>query len=154
VAIFDLTVNGVRHRVATDPDMPMLWVLRDVLRMTGTKYGCGVGVCGACTIHQDGVAVHSCEIPISQTAGKQYTTIEGLSPTGSDPCQAAWIAEDVAQCGYCQPGMIMTAAALLRRTPDPTDGAIDAAMAGLVCRCGTYQRIRRAIHRAAREGGT
>ena len=153
MASFSLTVNGRRHRLAADPNMPMLWVLRDLLGMTGTKYGCGVGVCGACTIHQDGVAVHACLIPISQADGKTYTTIEGLSPDGGDPCQTAWIAEDVAQCGYCQAGMIMTAAALLRRTPDPTDAAIDAAIAPLVCRCGTYQRVRRAIHRAAREAG-
>jgi len=154
VASFNLTINGRRHRVVADPGMPMLWVLRDLLGMTGTKYGCGAGVCGACTIHQDGVAVHSCELPVSQAVGRQYTTIEGLSPDGSDPCQTAWIAEDVAQCGYCQAGMIMTAAALLRRDPHPTDAAIDAALAGLVCRCGTYQRVRQAIHRAAREGRT
>lgn len=151
VARFSLTINGRRHRVAADPDMPLLWVLRDLLGLTGTKYGCGVGVCGACTIHQDGVAVQSCQIPIAQTGGRRYTTIEGLSPDGSDPCQIAWIAEDVAQCGYCQVGMIMTATALLRRTEHPTDAAIDAALANLVCRCGTYQRIRRAIHRAAGE---
>jgi isoquinoline 1-oxidoreductase subunit alpha len=151
VAIYDLTINGRQRRIAADPDTPMLWVLRDLLGLTGTKYGCGVGVCGACTIHQDGVAVPACMIPISRATGKAYTTIEGLSPGGTDRCQAAWLAEDVAQCGYCQAGMIMTAAALLGHTPHPTDAAIDAALAGLVCRCGTYQRIRRAIHRAASE---
>jgi isoquinoline 1-oxidoreductase alpha subunit len=149
VAIFTLIINGRTRRVAADPAMPLLWVLRDLLRLTGTKYGCGVGICGACTVHQDSVAVRSCEIPISETAGKHYTTIEGLSRDGSHACQQAWLEEDVAQCGYCQAGMIMTAAALLRRTSDPTDADIETVMSGLVCRCGTYQRIRRAIRRAA-----
>jgi isoquinoline 1-oxidoreductase alpha subunit len=138
--------------VQADPEMPLLWVLRDLLTMTGTKYGCGVGVCGACTVHQDGAAVRACQIPIAQAAGKKFTTIEGLSANGEHPCQRAWIDEDVSQCGYCQAGMIMTAASLLRQKPNPTDAEIDAAMSDSVCRCGTYQRMRRAIHRAAREG--
>jgi len=150
MAAFTLTINRKTHRVEADPTTPLLWVLRDLLRMTGTKYGCGAGVCGACTVHENGVAVRSCQIPVSQTAGRRYTTIEGLSETGRHPCQTAWIEEDVAQCGYCQPGMIMVAAALLARTPAPTDADIDAAMSGSVCRCGTYGRMRRAIHRAAR----
>jgi isoquinoline 1-oxidoreductase alpha subunit len=152
VAAFTLTINGRKRTVQADPEMPLLWVLRDLLEMTGTKYGCGVGVCGACTIHQDGLAVRACQIPVAQAAGKSYTTIEGLSANGDHPCQRAWLAEDVAQCGYCQAGMIMTAAALLRQKPNPTDADINAAMSDSVCRCGTYQRMRRAIHRAAREG--
>lgn len=130
----------------------MLWVLRDLLNLTGTKYGCGVGVCGACTIHENDVAVRSCQIPVSAAAGKSFTTIEGLSADGSHPCQRAWLEEDVAQCGYCQPGMIMTAAALLRHTPNPTSTQIDEAMSNSVCRCGTYNRMKRAIERAARKG--
>ncbi len=149
---FILTINGRPRRVAADPETPLLWVLRDLLRMTGTKYGCGVGVCGACTVHENSAAVRSCQIPLSQAAGKRYTTIEGLSPDGGHPCQKAWIDEDVAQCGYCQPGMIMAAAALLAQKPNPTDEEIDAVMSELVCRCGTYGRIRRAIHLAARQG--
>jgi aerobic-type carbon monoxide dehydrogenase small subunit (CoxS/CutS family) len=152
MAVFTLTINRRKRRVEADPEMPLLWVLRDLLQMTGTKYGCGAGVCGACTIHEDDVAVRSCQIPISQAAGKSYTTIEGLSDKGDHPCQKAWIEEDVAQCGYCQPGMIMTAAALIRDKPDPTDAEIDSALSDSVCRCGTYQRMRRAIHRAARMG--
>jgi isoquinoline 1-oxidoreductase alpha subunit len=151
MATFTLTVNGRKHSVTGPPDMPLLWVLRDLLQMTGAKYGCGVGVCGACTIHQGEIAVRACQIPISEADGRSYTTIEGLSATGDHPCQKAWIEEDVAQCGYCQPGMIMTAAALLQKNPNPTDAEIDAAMSNSVCRCGTYQRMRRAIHRAARE---
>jgi isoquinoline 1-oxidoreductase alpha subunit len=152
VAAFTLTINGRSRTVQADPEMPLLWVLRDLLAMTGTKYGCGVGVCGACTVHQEGVAVRACQISIAQAAGKEFTTIEGLSANGEHPCQRAWIEEDVSQCGYCQAGMIMTAAALLRQRPNPTDAEIDAAMSDSVCRCGTYQRMRRAIHRAAREG--
>ena len=152
MAAFTLTINGRKLRVEADPEMPLLWVLRDLLEMTGTKYGCGVGQCGACTVHENDAAVRSCQIPVSQAAGRTYTTIEGLSADGGHPCQKAWIEEDVAQCGYCQTGMIMTAAALIREKPDPTDADIDAAMSNSVCRCGTYQRIRRAIHRAAREG--
>ncbi len=149
--IFTITVNGERHRVEADPDMPLLWALRDLLNFTGTKYGCGMGVCGACTVHENGIAVRSCQVLLSATPGKSYVTIEGLSATGDHPCQKAWVAEDVSQCGYCQPGMIMQAAARLRTKPQPTDQDIDAEMSGHVCRCGTYQRIRRAMHRAAGE---
>jgi len=147
---FTLTVNGRRRRVEADPDMPLLWVLRDLLKLTGTKYGCGVGECGACTVHENDTAVRSCQIPVSQTADKRYTTIEGLSAASDHPCQKAWIEEDVAQCGYCQAGMIMTAAALLREKPAPSDADIDSAMSDSVCRCGTYQRVRAAVHRAVR----
>jgi isoquinoline 1-oxidoreductase alpha subunit len=151
MAAFTLTINRRKRRVEADPGMPLLWVLRDLLHMTGTKFGCGAGVCGACTVHENNVAVRSCQIAVSQAAGKRYTTIEGLSDAGDHPCQRAWIEEDVAQCGYCQPGMIMTAAALIRDKPHPTDADIDSALSDSVCRCGTYQRMRRAIHRAARE---
>jgi aerobic-type carbon monoxide dehydrogenase small subunit (CoxS/CutS family) len=146
---FSITVNGEKHVVNAVPDMPLLWVLRDFLRLTGTKYGCGAGVCGACTIHEGRVAVRSCQIPVAEANGKSYTTIEGLSAHAAHPCQQAWIEEDVSQCGYCQAGMIMTAAALLDEKPNPTDADIDRAMSNSVCRCGTYQRMRRAIHRAA-----
>jgi len=149
---YTITVNSRQHAVAAPADMPLLWVLRDILGLKGTKYGCGAGVCGACTVHQGGEAVHSCLIPVAQANGKAYTTIEGLSPAGDHPCQRAWVDEDVSQCGYCQTGMIMTAAALLNRTAHPTDAQIDEAMSGSVCRCGTYNRIRRAIHRASAEG--
>lgn len=148
---FSLTINGKKQKVEVMPDTPLLWVLRDSLNLTGTKYGCGIGACGACTIHQNGKAVRACQIPVSEAAGKSYTTIEGLSESGNHPCQRAWIEEDVAQCGFCQPGMIMTAAAMLKETPKPTDADIDRAMSDSVCRCGTYQRIRRAIKRAAGE---
>jgi isoquinoline 1-oxidoreductase alpha subunit len=148
---FTLTVNRTRRRLDADPDMPLLWALRDFLHLTGTKYGCGMGVCGACTVLEDGTPVRSCQTPLSATAGKNYVTIEGLSANGDHPCQKAWIEEDVSQCGYCQAGMIMQAAALLRRKPNPTDQEIDAEMSDHVCRCGTYQRMRRAIRRAARE---
>jgi isoquinoline 1-oxidoreductase subunit alpha len=148
---FALKINGQLHRVEADAQMPLLWVLRDLLQMTGTKFGCGVGVCGACTIHEGDTAVRACQISIEQADGKSYTTIEGLSADGTHPCQRAWIEEDVAQCGYCQPGMIMTAAALLKTHANPTDAEIDAAMSNSVCRCGTYVRMRRAIHRAAQE---
>lgn len=151
MASFKLKINGTQRVVTGNPDMPLLWVLRDIFNMTGTKYGCGVGVCGACTVHQNGVAVRSCQIRLADTGGKSYTTIEGLSRDGDHPCQRAWLEEDVAQCGYCQPGMIMTAAALLKKTPNPSDAEIDGAMSDSVCRCGTYLRIRRAIHRAAKE---
>jgi isoquinoline 1-oxidoreductase alpha subunit len=146
---FTITINSQKHAIDAVPDMPLLWVLRDILRLNGTKYGCGVGVCGACTIHQGRDAVRSCQIPLAEANGKSYTTIEGLSTHGDHPCQRAWIDEDVSQCGYCQTGMIMTAAALLHRKPSPTDAEIDEAMSDSVCRCGTYQRMRRAIHRAA-----
>jgi aerobic-type carbon monoxide dehydrogenase small subunit (CoxS/CutS family) len=129
--------------------MPLLWTLRDILGLTGTKYGCGVAQCGACTVHLDGQAVRSCVTPVSRVQGHEVTTIEGLAAGGSHPVQAAWIAEEVAQCGYCQPGQVMSAAALLTSKPQPTDADIDASMAGNLCRCGTYERIRRAIHRAA-----
>jgi aerobic-type carbon monoxide dehydrogenase small subunit (CoxS/CutS family) len=144
-----LTVNGKKHAVDVSPDTPLLWVLRDTLGLTGTKFGCGMALCGACTVHLNGQAIRSCVTPMSSVAGKEITTIEGLSPDRSHPLQQAWIAEEVPQCGYCQPGMIMTAAALLAKKPKPGDADIDAAMGSLICRCGTYQRIRRAIHRAA-----
>ena len=143
-------VNGKRYDVDVSPDMPLLWVLRETIGLTGTKFGCGLGQCGACTIHLDGAATRSCLTNASAATGKKITTIEGLSPTSSHRLQKAWIDEQVPQCGYCQSGQLMSAAALLARTPDPTDAQIDSAMAGNICRCGTYQRIRRAIHRAAR----
>jgi isoquinoline 1-oxidoreductase alpha subunit len=149
----EFTVNGQRRSFTGDPDTPLLWVLRDHLGLAGTKYGCGVGVCGACTVLSLGLAVRSCQVPARDAAGRSFTTIEGLSPDGSHPCQRAWIEEDVAQCGYCQPAMILTAAALLGSTPRPTDAQIDDAISGLVCRCGTYPRIRKAIHLAARLAG-
>ncbi|MGA2484165.1 MAG: (2Fe-2S)-binding protein [Candidatus Acidiferrales bacterium] len=142
-------LNGKSTTVDVSPDMPLLWVLRDTLGLTGTKFGCGMALCGACTVHIDGEATRSCVTPISEVAGKRVTTIEGLSKDSSHPVQRAWIAEDVPQCGYCQPGQIMSAAALLAKTPHPTDAQIDEAMSGNICRCGTYQRIRKAIHRAA-----
>ncbi len=149
-------VNGTRYESDVPVDTPLLWVLRENLRLTGTKYGCGKALCGACTVHVNGKAVRSCVTPLSSVAGKEVTTIEGLSPEGSHPVQRAWIAEDVPQCGYCHSGQIMSAAALLAANPKPTDEDIDQAMSGNICRCGTYQRIRRAIHRAAAmmaEGG-
>jgi isoquinoline 1-oxidoreductase alpha subunit len=144
-----LTVNGREHLVDAAPETPLLWILRDSLDLTGTKYGCGLGICGSCTIHQDGRAIRSCTVTLAEAAGGSFTTIEGLSPAGDHPVQAAWLAEDVAQCGYCQPGMIMCAAALLAEKPKPTDADIDSALGEMVCRCGTYNRIRRAVHRAA-----
>ncbi|MGA2776078.1 MAG: (2Fe-2S)-binding protein [Steroidobacteraceae bacterium] len=144
-----LTVNGQAHAVDAAPETPLLWVLRDHLGMTGTKYGCGKGLCGACTVHMDGMPIRSCSVPLSAVLGKPITTIEGLSADRSHPVQKAWIEIDVPQCGYCQSGQIMSAVALLRHEPNPTDVAIDAAMAGNICRCGTYSRIRTAIHRAA-----
>jgi isoquinoline 1-oxidoreductase alpha subunit len=146
-----LQINGVQHAVDADPEMPLLWVLRDLLSMTGTKYGCGIGLCGACTVHVEGAATRSCQIPVGTAAGKRIVTIEGLGANGLHPVQEAWIAEQVPQCGYCQPGQIMSAAALLAQKPHPTDADIDDAMAGNLCRCGTYFRIRNAIHRAAGE---
>ena len=143
------TLNGKSTTVEGDPDMPLLWVLRDTLKMNGTKFGCGVAQCGACTVHVDGEAQRACVKPVEEVAGKKVTTIEGLSADVSHPVQAAWIAEDVVQCGYCQPGQIMSAAALLLSKPRPTDDDIDAAMAGNICRCGTYPRIRAAIKKAA-----
>src|SRR5438552_16112654 len=151
MAELTLVVNGRSHTLDVAPDTPLLWVLRDTLGYTGTKYGCGMSQCGACTVHVDGVATRSCVTPARSVAGKKITTIEGLSPDRSHPLQQAWIAEQVPQCGYCQSGMLMTAAALLVAHPQPTDAQIDAAMTN-ICRCGTYPRVRRAIHRAARGG--
>jgi isoquinoline 1-oxidoreductase alpha subunit len=142
-------VNGQDRTVDVAPDTPLLWVLRDELDLKGTKFGCGIAQCGACTVHLDGVAVRSCNRPVSEVAGGDVRTIEGLSPDGSHPLQRAWVELDVAQCGYCQAGQLMSAAALLSRTPDPTDTDIDRAMNGNLCRCATYLRIRQAIHRAA-----
>lgn len=149
MASISFQVNGRAQSVDVDPDTPLLWVLRDNLGLTGTKFGCGIGQCGACTVHVDGNPTHSCSIAISDVGGKSVTTIEGLSPDRSSAIQQAWIAEQVPQCGYCQSGQIMAAAALLAKNPKPSDAAIDRAMSGNICRCGTYQRIRRAIHRAA-----
>ena len=148
--VVTLTVNGQRREVDAPADMPLLWALRDVLGLTGTKFGCGIGACGSCTVHVDGVPLRSCSLPIGSVGGRAVTTIEGLTPDGGHRLQRAWVEEDVPQCGYCQAGQIMSAAALLARTPDPTDADIDQAMNGNLCRCGTYPRIRRAIHRAAR----
>ena len=145
-----LTVNGKRHDLEVSPDMPLLWAIRDGIGLTGTKFGCGLSQCGACTVHLDGEPVRSCVTPVSSVGAKNVTTVEGLSPTTSHALQLAWIAEQVPQCGYCQSGQLMSASALLAKKADPTDADIDAAMSGNICRCGTYQRIRRAIHRAAR----
>ncbi len=153
MASISLTVNGKNRSVDVGPDTPLLWVLRDTLGLTGTKFGCGRALCGACTVHLDGDAIRSCITPVSDASGKQVTTIEGLSPDSSHPLQRAWIAEDVPQCGYCQSGQLMAAAALLKQNPHPTDDDINSAMSGNLCRCGTYQRIRKAILRAAQEGG-
>lgn len=144
-----LTVNKRAVNVEADPSTPLLWVLREHLGLTGTKYGCGVGQCGACTVHIDGRPVRSCSTPVSRAGGKEITTIEGLSPDRSHPVQRAWLEVEVPQCGYCQSGQIMSAAALLKSTPNPADEDINRAMSGNICRCGTYPRIRRAIHRAA-----
>jgi isoquinoline 1-oxidoreductase subunit alpha len=147
-----LTINSKSYTISVhDPEMPLLWALRDLLGLTGTKFGCGVGLCGACTVHLDDVHIPSCQLPVSAIGNKSVTTIEGLSPDRSHPLQLAWIAEEVPQCGYCQSGQLMRAAALLAKTPEPTDADIDIALSGNLCRCGTYQRIRRAIHRAAQE---
>jgi isoquinoline 1-oxidoreductase subunit alpha len=148
-AMISLTVNGKPYNVDVAADMPLLWVIRDTIGLTGTKFGCGLSQCGACTVHLEGTAIRSCTTPVSLAAGKKVTTIEGLSPNSSHALQVAWIAEQVPQCGYCQSGQIMSAAALLAKTPKPTDAQIDAAMTGNICRCGTYQRIHRAIKRAA-----
>jgi isoquinoline 1-oxidoreductase alpha subunit len=150
-----LTVNQKEYQVDASPDMPLLWVLRDILGLTGTKFGCGMALCGACTVHLNGEAVRSCVTLLERAAGQQITTIEGLSADNSHPLQKAWIQADVPQCGYCQSGQIMSAAVLLRENPHPTDKDIDDAMTGNICRCGTYPRIRRAIHLAAQlqEGG-
>jgi aerobic-type carbon monoxide dehydrogenase small subunit (CoxS/CutS family) len=153
MAQLTLVVNGRSQAVDVAPDTPLLWVLRDTLGYTGTKYGCGMSQCGACTVHVEGVATRSCVTPVGTVAGKKITTIEGLSADRSHPLQQAWIAEQVPQCGYCQSGMLMTASALLAKKPRPTDADIDDALGGHICRCGTYQRIRRAVHRAAEGGG-
>lgn len=149
---FTLRVNDEDHEVEAPEDMPLLWVLRDLIGLTGTKYGCGIAQCGACTVHLDGEAVRSCATPVSAVGGSEITTIEGLSGESARAVRRAWIAEDVPQCGYCQPGQVMSAADLLARTSDPTDKEIDRAMAGNLCRCATYGRIREAIHRAAAGG--
>ncbi len=151
---FKLTVNGRAVTVDVPANMPLLWVIREVLNLSGTKYGCGMSLCGACTVHVNGQATRSCVTPISQVTGKQITTIEGLSAGGNHPLQKVWMEIDVAQCGYCQAGQIMSAAALLKQHPNPTDKQIDSAMEDNLCRCGTYLRIREAIHKAASAGGT
>jgi isoquinoline 1-oxidoreductase alpha subunit len=144
-----LLVNGKEHEVAAPPDMPLLWVIRDLLGMTGTKYGCGIAQCGACTVHLDGAPTRSCITPVSAVGDRQVLTIEGLDREGGHPVQRAWAELDVVQCGYCQSGQIMSAAALIARVPKPSDTDIDQAMSGNICRCGTYPRIRAAVHRAA-----
>jgi isoquinoline 1-oxidoreductase alpha subunit len=149
-----LEVNGTVHEVDAPDEMPLLWVLRDLLGYTGVKFGCGMSLCGACTVHLDGQAIRSCVTPASAAAGHEVTTIEGLSPDGSHPVQRAWAELDVVQCGYCQSGQIMAAAALLAKNPHPTDADVDQAMSGNLCRCGAYLRIRQAVHRAAVLGRT
>jgi len=149
MTVISLTVNKRSVQVDVDPSTSLLWVLREHLGLTGTKYGCGVSQCGACTVHLDGQPVRSCSTPISRAVGKEVTTIEGLSPNRSHPVQRAWLEIEVPQCGYCQSGQIMTAVALLEKTPNPSDEDINRSMSGNICRCGTYPRIRRAIHRAA-----
>lgn len=150
MAIINLNVNGKKHTVDVDPRTPVLWVLRDHLNLVGTKYGCGVAACGACTIHLDGNVVRSCQLPVSAVGNKSITTIEGLSENGDHPVQKAWLEHDVSQCGYCQAGQMMSAAGLLKRNPHPTDADIDNAMNGNICRCGTYLRIKAAIKTAAK----
>ena len=147
-----LLINGKSRTVDAEPDTPLLWVIRERLQLTGTKFGCGVAQCGACTVHLDGAPVRSCQTTVAQAAGKKITTIEGLHPEGRHPVQLAWIAEQVPQCGYCQSGQIMSAAALLAKNPNPSDAQIVDAMAGNICRCATYPRIKRAIKRAAQQG--
>ncbi|UOF14317.1 (2Fe-2S)-binding protein [Lysobacter capsici] len=147
-----LNVNGTEHEVAAPPDMPLLWVLRDLMQLTGTKFGCGIAQCGACTVHVDGSPRRACVTPVASVEGNQITTIEGLSKDGSHPVQRAWAEIDVVQCGYCQSGQIMSAAALLTKIPAPTDTDIDQALSGNICRCGTYPRIRAAVKRAAEIG--
>jgi aerobic-type carbon monoxide dehydrogenase small subunit (CoxS/CutS family) len=146
---YTLQVNGAEKNVNVEADTPLLWVLRDTLELTGTKFGCGAGLCGACSVHVNGALTRSCLTPISQAAGKKITTIEGLGADGLHALQKAWIAEDVPQCGYCQSGQIMAGAALLAKTPHPTDAQVTESMSGNICRCGTYDRIRKAIHQAA-----
>lgn len=149
MAIFNLNINGKKQEVDVDPTTPILWVLRDHLDLQGTKFGCGMSMCGACTIHVNGVATRSCVLPISSAAGQEITTIEGLSENGDHPVQKAWLEQDVPQCGYCQAGQIMSAAALLKSNPNPSDEEIEAAMNGNICRCGTYVRIKQAIKTAS-----
>lgn len=149
MAIFNLNINGKKQQVDLDPATPMLWVLRDHANLVGTKYGCGIGSCGACTIHLDGAAMRSCQLTVEQVGSKPVTTIEGLSENGDHPVQKAWLEHDVAQCGYCQAGQIMNAASLLKNTPNPSDAEIEAAMNGNICRCATYTRIKAAIKTAA-----
>ncbi len=151
MAMYKLKINGSTKQVDVDPSTPVLWVLREHLNMPGTKYGCGIAQCGACTIHLGGTAIRSCQLPVSVIGNQEITTIEGLSANGEHPVQKAWLEHDVAQCGYCQTGQIMTAAAFLKTTPNPTDAQIDNAMSGNICRCGTYLRIRDAIKSAAKK---
>jgi len=153
MAVLTLRVNGTERKIDVAPDTPLLWVLRDTLELAGTKYGCGAGLCGACTVHIEGQATRSCITPVSAAAGRSITTIEGLSQSGSHPLQLAWVAEDVPQCGYCQSGQIMQAAALLAKTANPSEQEILDAMSGNLCRCGTYHRIRKAVARAAASAG-
>jgi len=148
--MIELTINGDKHQLDVSPEMPLLWALRDIIKLTGSKYGCGKGLCGACTVHIDGQATRSCVLPVSAAVGKQVTTIEGLSENADHPLQQAWMDLNVPQCGYCQSGQIMSAASLLDKNPQPSDEEIDQAMAGNLCRCGTYPRIRSAIHQAAK----
>jgi len=152
MATFNLNINGKNQQVNADPATPVLWILRDHLQMVGTKYGCGIAQCGACTVHLDGVAMRSCSLPLSSVGDKKITTIEGLSAKGDHPVQQAWLEHDVPQCGYCQAGQIMSAAALLKDNPSPSDEDIDVAMNGNICRCGTYTRIKAAIKTAAKLG--
>ena len=151
MATFTLTVNGQLRTLEAEPDMPLLWALRDELGLMGTKYGCGIGACGACTVHIDGVAMRSCSIPLSKLNGEEVTTIEGLSENGDHPVQLAWLEHDVPQCGYCQAGQMMSAASLLALTPDPSEADIRAGMSGNICRCGTYTRINAAVKTAAQK---
>lgn len=152
--MISLKVNGKLQQVEAEPEMPLLWALRDLLGMTGTKYGCGKGLCGSCTVLMDNEPIRACTMPLAAVGNKNITTIEGLSADGGHPVQQAWLQFSVPQCGYCQAGQIMSAVALLRKNPKPDDEAIDAAMSGNLCRCGTYTRIRKAIHHAAEQGGT
>ena len=153
MAAYSLNINNQTYPVEVSADTPLLWVLRDSIGLTGTKFGCGIAQCGACTVHLNGTPIRSCSLPVAAAVGKKITTIEGLSTDGSHPVQQAWIEEDVAQCGYCQAGQIMTATAFLRKNSNPNDAEIDAAMSGHICRCGTYKRIRKAIKSAAKKGG-